>query len=942
MWNFIYRTLLSTCLLFVFLNSGLFAQAPPGIKWYKINTGKYEIVFPAELEYEARKLANIVNELDTRVGASIDSETKKVTIILDNVNSYSNAYAALMPRYSQFYHTPPVNSLYYEDWTLLLAIHEIRHIAQYDKLNTDFSKVYYVFFGQSGTAFLSSFLLPRWFSEGDSVYLETQLSKTGRGRLPEFTMLSRTLLQSGNPLSYSTAFYGSYIKPGLGPYELGYLLVAHVRRKYGEEVWGEIMTHIASSSYFPPWLFSRALKKYTGKTKSALYAEAMEELRVYWDLRSPKSPEVLEPINPDKRVFTEYRFPAPGATGEVYGLKYGKFDHHAIVKIDKTGEEKTLRLVPLNVQTLSSRSGKFAWEETIYGVRYSTTRSVIKVYNLNTRKTKKITSKLNLKSPTISPKGEKLAAIGFDKSGSGFITFWNIQTSAFIRMVDFPKGETPVAIGWGNSNDSLSVVTQTWKGRQIYSYDYNKGRLKIIAKDIPTYLDSPFAHKQWVFFHGTFNGMDNIFAFNIKNKKYYRVTNVRYGAFDPFISADGKTLYYTDFTSKGRSIVKKTIKPSQWVAVKPERVEPVLMKEESQKSIDWEKTAMAEVDLPVKRYSKFFNALNLHSWSIVPTLNLTGVVLSLTSTDKMNTMDVVLSSYYGNRSNYEIAGAVNFRAWYPIITVLGGTGEFFGYNTEGALISGKYKRANARITLPLILSRGLWDHGIYLGPTAGVIDPENFKSDGVSLQEDNRTNYFYGVFFEHYLHKSGNKNLFRFSPSFTERIYAEYTRNAVLTTSGFGENFLINGLLSFPGFFQNHAFTFFAEYQLSDFRTRVSPFNQMGQYPRGYETTTADNIIMHSANYSFPLIYADVNLIPWTLFVYCKLIKANLFYDYAILGNYLSTAGTVSSTGVDILFEIIPFDLGFSFDTGVRFVYLFNEDKTVVQSIFNLSFQLAF
>ena len=945
MWKCFYRILLSTLLLFSFLNSEIYAQAPPNIKWYKINTGKYEIVFPPELEYEARKLANIVVELDTRVGASLDLEINKVTIILDNVNSYSNAYAALMPRYSKFYHTPPSNYLYYEDWTLLLAIHEIRHIAQYDKMNTKFGKVYYFLFGQSGTAVLNSLLLPRWFSEGDSVYLETQLSKTGRGRLPEFTMMSRTLLLSDRPLSYSTAFYGSYRKPGLGPYELGYLLVSHVRRKYGEETWGNIMNHIAKHSYFPPWLFSRTLERFTGKTKRELYAEALKELRTYWQQPETDALEVLKPINPDKRVFTEYRYPSPGLANEIYGLKYGSFDHHAIIKIDKKGKEKTLKLVPWDVEILSSRSGKFAWEETIYGVRYYTSRSIIKVYDLNTGKTKKIQSKLNLKNPAISPDGEKLAALGFDKSGRGFITFWNTQTATLINMGDLPKDETPVAISWGNSNDSLSVVAQTWKGRKIYSYNYNKGRLKLLAGNIPVYLDSPFAYKEWIFFHGTFGGLDNIFAYNLNNKKYFQVTNVRYGAFDPFISPDGNTLYYTDFDADGRNIVKKAVKPSEWVEVKSEIVNPVLMKEESQESIDWEKTALTDVDIPTKRYSTLLNGLNFHSWTILPLPYFSGMMLSLRSTDKMNTLDVGFSSNYIDLNNYSIAGSVNFRALYPIISLTAGTGEYKGKiykNKQKVPVSGEYKWANSYIILPFNLSRGLWNHQFYFGPVGGVYDVAAYKENNVSILNEINTEYYYGAFFEHYLHKNGNKSLFSFSPDYTQSIYAQYTRNAMLSQNGVDENLFIYSLISFPGIFQNHAFTFFAEYQQSDYRTVVSANNQLGSFPRGYSAISIDNIIMHSANYSFPLLYPDMNLIPGTLFLYCKLITANLFYDYAIIGNYELQQKVFSSTGVDVLFEIVPFDLGFSFETGFRVVYLFNKDQTVVEPVLKLFIQLAF
>src|SRR5690606_41616914 len=84
----------------------------------------------------------------------------------------------LAPRRSEFFTTPPQRNDF-QDWLGQLAVHELRHVVQIDKLTGYLSAP---FFEQLAFA-IYGITLPSWFFEGDAVTTETVLSNSGRGRL---------------------------------------------------------------------------------------------------------------------------------------------------------------------------------------------------------------------------------------------------------------------------------------------------------------------------------------------------------------------------------------------------------------------------------------------------------------------------------------------------------------------------------------------------------------------------------------------------------------------------------------------------------------------------------------------------------------------------------------------------------------------------------------
>src|SRR5688572_17572592 len=73
-------------------------QNPPGIKWRQINTPNFQLLYPAELDGEASKMANTLEHLISAVSKSLGKQPRKITVILQNQGVVSNGFVQLAPR----------------------------------------------------------------------------------------------------------------------------------------------------------------------------------------------------------------------------------------------------------------------------------------------------------------------------------------------------------------------------------------------------------------------------------------------------------------------------------------------------------------------------------------------------------------------------------------------------------------------------------------------------------------------------------------------------------------------------------------------------------------------------------------------------------------------------------------------------------------------------
>ena len=370
---------------------------PTSLKWNQINTDKVQVIFPKGLEKEGQRVANIVHHLWDRTTETVGEKREKVSILLQNQTTISNGFVTVGPFRSEFYMAPPQFDVT-TDWVDLLAIHEYRHVTQFANTNRGISKLVRKVLGSWAWGSMFGLALPRWFFEGDAVDMETRLTASGRGRMPNFNMEYRSVVLDNKYYNYEKASAGSLKDFVPDWYPLGYYLTTHAREQFGEDIWAKVVKDAVryKGLFFP---FSRSLKSHTGLGTKELYASARSQMDSLWksnnvQIRTTQEAETL--INQSsKTTFTSYSNPIMLPGGEVLAAKRGFDRIPAFYLISPDGKEKKLTepgiLHDRELSTLSASQNLVCWSELAFHPRWGNKNYAnIKIYDLNTGTKRKI------------------------------------------------------------------------------------------------------------------------------------------------------------------------------------------------------------------------------------------------------------------------------------------------------------------------------------------------------------------------------------------------------------------------------------------------------------------------------------------------------------------------------------------------------------------------
>ena len=413
------------------------SQNPPGLKWMQINTPNFQILYPSTLKKEAMRMSNTVEHLITSVSKSLGKQPRKITIILQNQGVISNGFVQLAPRRSEFFTVPPQN-FDMQDWLNSLAIHELRHVAQFDKLTGNLKAP---FFEELALA-IFGITLPPWFFEGDAVGIETALSHAGRGRLPDWELIFRTNTLSGKQFSYSKNYLGSFRDLTPGYYQLGYFMSSKLKRDYGKGIIDSLMSDM-SRKPFRPYNLSRSIKNITSLNTRTLHDATVSELNGLWKQQADVTSAMdYERLNQRRNeIPTDYLFPVRINSGSILLLKKGLDKTPEIVRIDSSGAEKEILKIGFQAESnFNYSSGKFVWDEFRYDKRYQKRSfSVINIYNLKNGTYKQLTHKTRLFVPALSPDGKYIATIRVDLSNRSELVELDAETGKELQTFNNPN-----------------------------------------------------------------------------------------------------------------------------------------------------------------------------------------------------------------------------------------------------------------------------------------------------------------------------------------------------------------------------------------------------------------------------------------------------------------------------------------------------------------------
>jgi hypothetical protein len=898
----------------------IFGGTPPSVTWKLMHTLPANIIYPPGLDSEARQVAFLVSALSQTTLSTIGNQQRKVDIVFHNLTIVPNGYVQLAPFRSEFQLTPSQNSFELGSlpWNQTLAIHEYRHVQQYNNFRIGLSRVFYILFGQDGLALANNLSVPNWFWEGDAVYQETLVSRQGRGRLPLFLTGFEALWVSHKNYSWMKIRNGSFRDFIPDHYPLGYMLVAYGREKYGNDFWAKTAVEAAAfTGVFYP--LQKAIEKNTGKDFNSFRTGALDYFRnqvpekayssiqaLYGKQQSHFVADELFPQFADSHrlvfLHSSYRLPPYFASQEPGKAELKRIKFRS-VSMDDAFSYRNQKIV----YTAFEPDLRWGWRDY----------SVIRLLDLNTKKDIRLTNKTKYFSPDISPDGRSIVAVNLTPEGKSYLDILDIPTGKRIHQLPDPD-QLIYTYPKFFSNEFIVAAVRNKKGEMgLMQIGIETGRQQLLVDWSFNVLGFLSVEGNHIYFTRTFNGTDQGFCW--KEGRVYRL-DVDANAGNYQLSGSFGKIAWTSFTSAGyRYNLSDSLNlfsklPETFSNEDSSEKHEVYALDQTPFRIPF---PIPDSVYPVRNYPSFTHPFNFHSWR--PYFNDPDYTLSLLGQNVLNSFQSEIFIGYNSNEQYKKAG-MNFTygGLYPMINI----GMEYRIDRNGYYHSQKIYwnelLTYTGLSIPLNLSRGRWLTSLEAGSNISYHQQYYRAPYKDSIQNNSYTSLDPQLIFIHRL-QAGRMQIY---PSFAQTLLLQYY-TAITHISG--NQFLASGSLYFPGLVSTHSLVIQGAVQQRDSLNQVR-FSNSFPFAHGYSGENFYQMFGFGINYNFPLFYPDWG---FANLLYILRIRANLFYDYTGVPYYYTNGPGVQSqyrsAGIEIYLDTKWWNqLPLSF--GIRYSRLMDPD----------------
>lgn len=906
---------LSLFLLAFFKNADAqtFGGNPPSLQWKQFNTPAARVIFPTGMDSTGLRVTVLINRINYVVKPSIGPKQKQVNIVLQNQTTESNGYVGLAPFRSEFYLTPQQNSFELGSipWPEMLAVHEFRHVQQYNNFNVGLSHVLKVLFGEGGQAFGNALSVPNWFFEGDAVYNETLVSTQGRGRLPYFYNGFRGLWAAGKDYSWMKLRNGSYVDYVPNHYPLGYMMVAYGRERYGDTFWRDV-THDAAAynSLFYP--FQNSVKKHAGINFPSFRAEALNYFKQQFNDAAPQKTA--------KHFIADEEFPAFVNDSTIIYLK-SPYNNIAAFFIRSGDKERKITTRAISQDRyFDYANGKIVYAAYRRDLRWGYRNyHELRVVDVNSGHERTITSKTKYFSPSFSADGKRIVAAQVNPDGK-----------AALHILDAQSGKLISALP---NNARLFYTYPKFHGSDVISAVRNaKGEMGIVKINTVDGVQQsllPFSYQpigyinvrqDTVYFTATSGNNDALFALAINDKKLFKLrSDVKtIGSYQPAASAN--KLAWVGFTASGYQIAQADKRNIQWELVNAENL-PGGLPDYRVSSLDKnaasgliERVEDTVYNYPVTKYRKGYNLFNFHS--LIPEISDPDYRISIAGQNVLNTFESNIYFNYNRNEGYKQAGFdLIYGALFPYLSA----GADYIYERRriyrGSDIYWNEFNLHGGLQLPFNFTRGKKITGLNVG--TDVYYAQTNYQDGFEAFNRHFTYLNSYLSFSTRIQQARQHINPRWGQSFTF-IY----KNGLSLSA---HQYLASGTFYLPGLWPNHSLVINAAHQEHGLDNQVS-FSNNFPFSKGYSVENLYRMDKLGANYHFPIAYPDAGVANT---IYLMRVRGNAFYEYTRASDFYNTGNRFKanfrSVGGAVFFDTKVFNET-SISFGLRYSRLLDPD----------------
>jgi hypothetical protein len=898
----------------------------PSINWNQLNSGNARIIFPSTNHEQASEVASIVNALSHRTIHTIGQDIRKINIIFQNQTTVSNGYVQLAPFLSEFQLTADQNSFELGSlpWATQLAIHEYRHVQQYNNYRVGLSKVFYYLFGESGQEFANSIAVPNWFWEGDAVFQETLVSRQGRGRLPFFFNGYKALWAADRNYSWMKLRNGSLRDYVPNHYPLGYMLVSYGRQKFGDSIWRPITQQTAAfrNLFYP---MQNAVKRNLGIPFSQFRDDAMHYFQNQPGFRGAANPADSLAMH-NNHFVGDQEFPQFIDKSHLIYVEssYKKVPRFVILNL-VDGSKRSIRIRSISLDNyFSYRNGKIAYAAYETNTRWGwSDYSILRILDIKTSKEQKISSKSKYFSPDISPNGKWIAAVDQDPDGKISLVILNSISGAIEKKIPNPEQFYFTYPKFINDSQLVTPVRNARGEMALGLINLQSASFKQLTPYSVNVLGYPSIYRDSIFFSASHGSSDQIFG--LFDNKIYEVTlpsqdNDRNYAFQ----VNQLNATWTSFSAAGYRMnvvpkyeIKWTERPAEFIIQPLSNMQISALERGPADLIDHLDNSGEQT----QPYNSAAHLINIYSWR--PYISDPEYSFALESQNVMNTFrSELFFTYNRNEQSKKIGLDAQYGALFPWIDL--GISYTFDrnalYHTQE--IFWNEWQARAGFSIPLYTTGGRtysqWQLGADLVLDAPVLSS---KSAGFKDSLNIIGGFLYLNPHLSFINQS-QKAQQQINPSWAQAITLQYDQAITKYQS---QQFLFSGYFYFPGLAATNSLVFAAAFQERDSLNQVSYSNDF-PFSRGYTAENFFRMVRVGANYHIPLLYPDWG---FANLLYFLRIRTNLFFDYTRALNNFYPGNPVwqdyRSAGAELYFDTKWWNqLPISF--GIRYSRLLDPD----------------
>lgn len=866
-------------------------QAPSHLEWKEIQSEHYRVLYPKDLKEKAQRTLKQLEFYYPLLDRNFNQKFDKISVVLQTEDTVSNGYVALAPWRSHWITMPFLGDrLGATEWLETLAIHENRHMFQLASFKRGFSKFFYYLFGETGQAIAANWSTPAWVFEGDAVVEETLLSPSGRGRIPSFLNFYRAQLIQDKIYDYDKAFLGSYKDYVPDHYSLGFVLNIELRRKMRPEIAGESFKASASSAW-NPFAYENAIYDLKGVRFSEFYQNAFKHLKNHFLKRDQEiTPTPYKEISPSSDLYQN---------DSLMGVYQNKFlifqtglvraDRFALYNPAKNEYEHLFRVNGYLGNKVTIVEDKFVYQDLKIHSRFlNENYSDLFLYDLKANKRTRLTFKKRYFLPELSPEGDTIIALSFDKSFTPILSLISLDGKV-IAKAPLKKNIVPISLNFDDRTQISMIYRDDSANFYLANFDLATQEQTILFSTNAGTMDTLRFYNDQYWFKANFDGQDNIYQYDTKARKLIKATEARFGAYYPLIHDD--FLFYNNYNLKGRKIVRSTMVHNKKQLNNKYYIDKVLRDEKLAQKAIFKESPIAEY----KEKNINRDYFNIHSWEYLSSLLSPYQSLTLQSNDILNEFNTTTGFLYhnGEKSMTYFLG-LDYQRFWPIIHLRGDIGKrtiFTNYGQDNEEVFSWHQNSfNLGFSLPYqtLFSGNTLTSSITFLKGYRYISHKNYPSD-----EQNGELNTNQVSFNLNLH--GEQSLRDIKPRWGIDLIANQEESYTVIGDTPNANLKNYGAIVYlPGIWTHHHLFFSHSFQ--EKTTGSYDIQDQVLLSRGYQDEVFKEKYKYTANYSLPLLYPDFAL---GRFIYFKRIRTNLFYDYA----YNEFDNHFRSYGAEIIFD---------------------------------------